>query len=116
MSEEEPTVKIGLGQIYNLVVDMSAKLTGVLAQSLVQRDKNDEFDRRIQNHGDRIRDLEAANNKRAEHGESIKELRQSVDQLEAAVNRSSWLPVLATGVLVSVIAGILLVVIKGGSL
>lgn len=112
MSDEEPTVKIGLGSIYELVVSMNAKLEGALARLNTQSDKNDEFDRRLQNHGDRLRDLEAADNRRAEHGDAIKELRESVDHLEAAVNRSAWIPVLVTGVLVSVIAAVVVAVIR----
>lgn len=110
--EPEPTVKIGLGAIYELVVSMNAKLEGAITRLGSQQDKNEEFDRRLQNHGDRLRDLEAADNRRAEHGEAIKELRESVDHLEAAVNRSAWLPVIVTGVLVSVIAGVVLAVMK----
>lgn len=43
---------------------------------------------------------------RDDHGDTILALQQSVKELEAAVNRSAWLPVLASGVLVSVIAAI----------
>lgn len=113
--DTEPTVKISMTAIYELVVSMKATLEQIVAESGVQRDKSAELDRRIQNHGDRIRDLEATNHQRSDHGAYIKELRESVDLLEAAVNRSSWLPVLATGVLVSVIGGIIVAVVLKGA-
>lgn len=84
-----------------------AELTASIAVKDQHRSlKDDEYERRLQNHGDRIRDLEQKEAARDDHGNEIAELRQSVKDLEAAVNRSAWLPALVSGALVSVIAGI----------
>lgn len=92
-----------------------AKLTTSIALNDQQRaSKDDEYERRLQNHGDRIRSLEVKEASRDDHGDQIEKLGASVDALEAAVNRTAWLPVVATGVLVSIIAGITATIISSG--
>lgn len=113
MSEELPTGWASRIQetLTNLVVKV-AELTAAIAVKDQHRTlKDEEYERRLQNHGDRIRDLEQKDAARADHGDEINSLREAVDALEAAVNRSAWLPVIATGVLVSVIAGITIYII-----
>lgn len=89
-----------------------AELTASIAVKDQHRSlKDEEYDRRLQNHGDRIRDVETKLAARDDHGEEIAELKKTMKSVEAAVNKNAWLPVLATGVLVSVIAGITITVI-----
>lgn len=114
MSTEFPEGWAGkIQETLTALVVRVAELTASLAVKDQHRAlKDEEYERRLQNHGDRIRDLEAKDAARADHGNEIKDLRDAVDALEAAVNRSAWLPVIVTGVLVSVIAGVVLAVLK----
>lgn len=114
MTEEVPSGWAGKIQetLTNLVVKVAELTASIAVKDQHRTLKDEEYERRLQNHGDRIRDLEAKEAARDDHGQEIKSLRDAVDALEAAVNRSAWLPVLVTGVLVSVIAGIVLAVLK----
>lgn len=112
---EDPEAKITIRSVHdtltNLVLEVAKLTTSIAVKDQHRTLKDDEYERRLQNHGDRIRDLEQKEAARDDHGQEIKSLREAVDALEAAVNRSAWLPVIVTGVLVSVIAGITIAVI-----
>ncbi len=115
MSEDgEPriTIRSVHETLSSLVLEVAKLTTSIAVKDQHRTLKDDEYERRLQNHGDRIRDLEQKEAAREDHGDAIGALQQSVKELEAAVNRSAWLPVLATGVLVSLIAAIVVSVIK----
>ena len=99
------------GTLTDLVVRVAELTASIAVKDQHRTLKDDEYERRLQNHGDRIRSLEQKEAAREDHGEEIKNLRADVGELRDAVNRSAWLPVVVTGVLVSVIAGITIFVI-----
>lgn len=115
MSEEAET-RITIRSVHDtlssLVLEVAKLTTSIAVKDQHRTLKDDEYERRLQNHGDRIRDLEQKEAARDDHGDAIAALQQSVKELEAAVNRSAWLPVLVTGVLVSVIAAVVVSIIK----
>lgn len=104
-----------LAKVQDTLTDLVVKVAELTASITVKDQhrtlKDEEYERRLQNHGDRIRDLEAKAAARDDHGEEIAELKKTLKAVETAVNKSSWLPVLITGVLTSVIAGITIAVL-----
>jgi len=102
-------------KIQTTLTDLVVKVAELTASIAVKDQhrvlKDEEYERRLQNHGDRIRDLEAKESAREPQYEEIKDLRKTVGELRDAMNRNAWLPVIVTGVLVSVIAGITIAVI-----
>lgn len=94
-----------------LVVKVAELTTSILVKDQHRSLKDEEYERRLQNHGDRIRDVETKLAARDDHGEEIAELKKTMKSVEAAVNKNAWLPVLATGLLVSGIAGVAVAVI-----
>lgn len=94
-----------------LVVKVAELTASIMVKDQHRSLKDEEYERRLQNHGDRIRDLETNLAARDNHGKEIAELRKTLNSVEAAVNKNAWLPVIVTGVLVSMIAGIAVAVI-----
>jgi uncharacterized coiled-coil protein SlyX len=113
MSEDTPGGWIAKFQetLTELVVRVAELTTSISVKDQHRSLKDEEYERRLQNHGDRIRDLETKLAARDDHGAQIAELKETLNAVEAAVNKSAWIPVLVTGVLVSVIAGITIAVI-----
>lgn len=112
---EDPEAKITIRSVHdtltNLVLEVAKLTTSIAVKDQHRTLKDDEYERRLQNHGDRIRDLEHKEAARDDQGQEIKSLREAVDALEAAVNKSAWIPAIVSGIIVSVVAGITIYII-----
>lgn len=112
---EDPEAKITIRSVHdtltNLVLEVAKLTTSIAVKDQHRTLKDDEYEHRLQNHGDRIRDLEQKEAAHDDHGQEIKSLREAVDALEAAVNRSAWIPAIVSGIIVSVVAGITIYII-----
>lgn len=112
---EDPEAKITIRSVHdtltNLVLEVAKLTTSIAVKDQHRTLKDDEYERRLQNHGDRIRDLEQKEAARDDDGQEIKSLREAVDALWAAVNKSAWIPAIVSGIIVSVVAGITIYII-----
>lgn len=91
------------------VVVQIATLTASIALDKEHRsDKEREYERRLENHGDRLRELEAESNQRKDLTEDVKALTKSVSELKSSVDKTSWLPIVATGMLTAVASGVIM--------
>ena len=112
---EDPEAKITIRSVHdtltNLVIEVAKLTTSIAVKDQHRTLKHDEYERRLQNHGDRIRDIEQKEAARDDQWQEIKSLREAVDALEAAVNKSAWIPAIVSGIIVSVVAGIAIYII-----
>lgn len=94
--------------LQDVVVQVATLVTSITVDKEYRAAKEREYERRLENHGDRIRQLEAESNQRKDLTEDVKNLTDTVQDLKSSVDKTSWLPVVATGVLTAVASGVLM--------
>ena len=103
---EEPAARVTISSVHkavsDLVVEVAKLTTSITVKDQHRSLKDEEYERRLQNHGDRIRDLEEDRARRDDHGDEIKSLKKAIEELQAAVNKSAWVPVLVTALITGI--------------
>lgn len=105
-------VKITTREIYDEVRTLSGDVREALrlipANEQAHRDDHAAFEKRLENHGDRIRDLEAVANGRASVPGTVASLVVDLAQVKAQLNRSAWVPALIAGLVPSILAALII--------
>jgi len=102
-SESGGGVRITSREIYDQMIVLSGDVRQVLDAipriEAAHQKQHDEYDKRLENHGDRIRDLEAASWRESALPAQVATIASELTDVQAKQNRASWVPGLIMGAL-----------------
>lgn len=112
MTVDDMSVRITTREIYDKLLDVSGKVERVLdaipASEAQHVKAHDIIDKRLENHGDRLRDVEQTQHAQATLPGQVAQLGVTLAKVETEQNRAAWVPALVAGLVPSVIGAVVI--------